>query len=128
MGGKSVEKEASFNSGRTVCDHLDTSRFTVVPIFQRTDGTLFLLPWRFLHRGKTTDFEHRLENEAQKVRWDDLKSHVDFMYLAIHGRYGEDGVLQGFLDILGIPYLGSGILPSAICMDKIVQKAWLAHF
>jgi D-alanine-D-alanine ligase len=128
MGGKSVENEASFNSGRTVCDHLDSSKYEVIPLFQRRDGALFILPWHFLHRGKITDFEHRLETEAKKIAWDDLKSLVDFMYLAIHGRFAEDGCLQGFLEILQIPYLGSGILASALCMDKDVQKQMLkAH-
>ncbi len=126
MGGRSVENEASFNSGRTVCDHLDTQLYEIVPIFQRRDGTLFILPWHFLHRGKTTDFTHRLDKEAQRITWDQLKSHADFIYLAIHGHYAEDGCLQGFLEILGIPYLGSGILTSALCMTKDIQKHILA--
>ncbi|HZW60944.1 MAG TPA: ATP-grasp domain-containing protein [Candidatus Babeliales bacterium] len=128
MGGRSVENEASFVSGRTVCDHLDSSSYEIIPIFQRNDGALFLLPWHFLHRGKTTDFVHRLESQAQQIFWDDLKNIVDFIYLAIHGRYAEDGCLQGFLEVLGIPYLGSSILTSAICMDKDFQKYLLtAH-
>ena len=122
MGGKSIEKEVSFNSGRTICDHLDTARYTIIPIFQRHDGNLFILPWHFLHRGKISDFEHRLNQEAQKIVWDDLKKHVDFIYIATHGRYAEDGTLQGFLEVLGIPYLGSGILASSLRMDKIIHK------
>ena len=122
MGGKSIEKEVSFNSGRTICDHLDTARYTIIPIFQRHDGNLFILPWHFLHRGKISDFEHRLNQEAQKIVWDNLKKHVDFIYIATHGRYAEDGTLQGFLEVLGIPYLGSGILASSLRMDKIIHK------
>lgn len=41
IGGMSVEREVSFNSGRTICDHLDTSRYSIIPIFQHSDGTLF---------------------------------------------------------------------------------------
>ena len=63
MGGKSIEKEVSFNSGRTICDHLDTTRYEIIPLFQ-TNAHLYLLPWHFLHRGKTTDFEHRLPTEG----------------------------------------------------------------
>ena len=121
MGGKSIEREVSFNSGRTICDHL-TSRYSTVPLFQTDQGTLFLLPWHFLHRGKISDFQSRLETEAQKVQWDDIPSLVDFMYIAMHGHYAEDGTLQGVLEVLGIPYLGSGILASALGMDKIKQK------
>ncbi|MDP3889336.1 MAG: ATP-grasp domain-containing protein [bacterium] len=125
MGGKSVEKEISFNSGRTVCDHLDTTQYTVIPIFQKQNGSLYLLPWHFLHRGKISDFEYRLDSETQKIKWDELKDLIDFMYITVHGRYAEDGTLQGILEILGIPYLGSGIFASALCMDKVIQKTFM---
>lgn len=128
MGGRSIEKEVSFNSGRTVCDHLDTTRYNIIPIYQTTNGSLYLLPWKFLHRGKTTDFEHRLDNEAEKVMWDDLPALIDFMYIAMHGRFAEDGILQGTLELLGIPYLGSSRLASAFCMDKSKVKIMLAHY
>ncbi len=122
MGGKSIEAEVSFNSGRTICDHLDSSSYTVIPIFQKQNGDLFILPLRFLHRGKIADFQHRLEDESEKIIWDDLSDLIDFAYIAMHGRYAEDGTLQGMLEILNIPYLGSKIGASAISMDKIMQK------
>lgn len=122
MGSQSIEREVSFNSGRTVCDHLDTELYNIIPIFQNLSGDLYILPWRFLYRGKIKDFEHRLEKEAQKICWDDLPSLIDFMYIASHGQYVEDGILQGTLELLNIPYLGSKVLASAICMDKIIQK------
>ncbi len=125
MGGRSIEREVSFNSGRTVCDHLDTACYSVIPLFQTVAGALYILPWKFLHRGKIVDFEHRLSSEAEQVTWDDLKKHIDFMYIATHGTYAEDGRLQGFLEILGIPYLGSGVFASALGMDKTMQKAFL---
>ena len=77
MGGKSLEKEVSFNTGRTVCDYIDTTQYSTVPLYQ-TGSKIYLLPWHFLHRGKTTDFEHRLATEATYIAWDDLKKHVDF--------------------------------------------------
>lgn len=122
MGGRSIEREVSLNSGRTICDHLDSSRYHIIPIFQTITGKLYVLPWMFLHRGKTTDFEHRLKQEAQEIRWDDLKTLVDFMYIALHGRYGEDGTVQGFLEVLKIPYLGSKVFASALGMHKGMQK------
>jgi UDP-N-acetylmuramate--alanine ligase len=125
MGGKSIEREVSFNSGRTIADHLDTSKFNVIPIFQREDGTLFILPWKFLHRGKITDFKHRLETEAEEISWGQLKTLIDFVYLAVHGRLAEDGTLQGVFEVLGIPYLGSNVFVSALCMDKSIQRTWL---
>lgn len=126
MGGRSIEREVSFNSGRTVCDHLDTARYTVTPIFQTVSGTLYILPWKFLHRGKITDFEHRLSTEAEIIAWDDLKQRIDFLYIATHGTYAEDGRLQAILEVLGIPYLGSGIFASALGMHKTIQKQFLS--
>ena len=125
MGGRNTENEVSFNSGRTICDHLDTARFNVVPIFQTFSGELYLLPYHFIHRGKIRDFEHRLPTEAQRICWDDLKKLIDFAYLAMHGRNAEDGSLQGMLEVLKIPYLGSKILASAVCMDKAIQRKFL---
>lgn len=128
MGGKSIEKEASFNSGRTVCDHLDSTRYDIVPLFQQSNGNLYILPWRFLHRGKISDFEHKLSQEATRIIWDQLKDLVDFVFIAMHGRFAEDGTLQGLLEILKIPYFGSKVYASALGMDKIIQKKILnAH-
>lgn len=127
MGGKSIEHEVSFNSGRTVCDHLDTNRFTIIPIYQTKTGDLYLLPWHFLHRGKTSDFSTRLVHEAPKVTLSTLKEHVDFIFIATHGRYAEDGTLQGALEVLEIPYLGSKVFGSALGMDKALQREFLKN-
>jgi len=78
-----------------------------------------------LHRGKITDFLQRLPYEAQQITWEELKDLVDFLYLAVHGRYAEDGTLQGFLEVLGIPYLGTKVFSSALVMDKIIQRDFL---
>lgn len=125
MGGKGIEREVSFNSGRTICDHLDTQRFEAIPLFQHYTGQLYILPWRFVRRGKIADFVDRLDTQAQKISWDELKTIVDFVYIATHGRYAEDGTLQGMLEVLKIPYLGSRIFASAVAMDKVVQRDFL---
>jgi len=122
MGGKSKEREVSFNSGRTICDHLDTACYDIVPLFQTTSGSLYILPWLFLHRGKIIDFESRLATQAQKITWDSLKKYVDFIYIAMHGQYAEDGTMQGMLEILQIPYFGSKVYASALGMDKVAQR------
>ena len=123
MGGQSIEHEVSFNSGRTVCDHLDSDRYDDHCLYiKQLKGQLCMLPWHFLHRGKTTDFTKRLAHEAQAIAWDDLKSMIDFMYLAVHGRYAEDGTVQGMLEVLSIPYLGSDVFSSSLCMDQGIAK------
>lgn len=125
MGGKSIEHEVSFNSGRTICDHLDTQRYEIYPIYQTQHGNLYILPWHFLHRGKTTDFVHRLDNQAQQISYDQLPTIIDFMYLAIHGWCAEDGTIQGMLEILHIPYLGTKVFGCAASLDKAIQKELL---
>ena len=122
MGGKCIEREVSFNSGRTICDHLDTTSYAIIPIFQTITGLLYILPWRFLHRGKISDFEQRLSTEAEQVSWDDLKKLIDFVYIATHGRYAEDGTLQSILTTLEIPYLGSKITASALSMTRASKR------
>jgi D-alanine--D-alanine ligase len=122
MGGKSIEREVSFNSGRTICDHLDTKKYNIIPIFQTEEGDLYILPWHFLHRGKISDFRQRLKTEAIKIKWGQLKATVDFIYLAVHGRFCEDGAIQGMLEVLGVPYLGTKVFGSALGMDKVMQK------
>ncbi len=125
MGGMSIEKEVSFNSGRTVYDHIDKTIFDPVLIFQKTDGVLYILPYKFLYRGKIEDFENRLETEAQRIYWDDIKNSIDFAFIAMHGRFAEDGVLQGMLEMLQIPYLGSKIFGSALSRDKFLMYDFL---
>jgi UDP-N-acetylmuramate--alanine ligase len=125
FGGKSIEREISFNSGRTVCDHLDTHLFQVIPIFQTASGDLYILPWSFLYRGKIADFEHRLQKEAQKISWDELPGLIDFAFIAMHGAYAEDGRLQAILELFKIPYLGTKLLGSSIGINKILQNKFL---
>ncbi len=125
MGGMSLESEVSFNSGRTVYDHLDTTLFERVPIFQKNTGQLYLLPVKFIYRGKIADFEARLDLEAQKIGWQDLQHLIDFAYIAMHGRYAEDGSLQGMLEMLQIPYLGAKHFGSALARDKFLMYDYL---
>lgn len=125
MGGMSIEREVSFNSGRTICDHLDSSLFSIIPIFQTAQGDLYKLPWIFLYRGKISDFEHRLEQQAEKISWDQLPLMIDFMYIATHGQYAEDGRLQGMLELFNIPYLGSKRMAAALGMNKRIHNQFL---
>ena len=63
-----------------------------------------------------------LQEIGEIVQFETLKNHIDFAFLALHGTFGEDGSIQGILEWLGIPYSGSGILPSAIGINKSIQK------
>ncbi|MCS6991487.1 MAG: hypothetical protein NZL95_06445 [Chitinophagales bacterium] len=151
FGGSSREREVSFAGGRTVYDLLDKSLFEPIPLFLDSLGNLVELHWTYLYKGTIRDFyppasyqggtdypwqiyieslselqaDERLRLLSQigrPLRWDELPQRVDLVFLALHGTDGEDGSVQGMLELLRIPYTGSGILPSAIGMDKAFQK------
>lgn len=150
FGGTSKEREISFAGGRTVYDNLDKAHFEPVPLFVDSFGQFILLNWEYIYKGSIRDFYppvHRVpdspgsfqiyaeslhpdqslqqemaEELGQRIPADQLGKHIDFAFLCLHGPDGEDGRIQGLLEYLNIPYSGSGILPSAIGIDKAVQK------
>jgi len=151
FGGTSREREISFAGGRTVFDNLDKGLFTPVPVFVDSLGNFILLDWQHLYKGTIRDFyppaaayppsRHawqlyienlgELSDEAlneiisqvgRRLEISELPKLLDFAFLALHGPGGEDGSIQGLLEWVGIPYSGSGILASAIGIDKIAQK------
>jgi len=151
FGGTSREREISFAGGRTVFDNLDKALFQPVPIFVDSLGQFILLDWQFIYKGTIRDFyppvssqpptthawqvyieslgklSHEEKSSAiakvgRQVQIEELPLLMDFAFLALHGPGGEDGSIQGVLEWLGIPYSGSGILPSAFGIDKIAQK------
>jgi len=130
FGGRSVEREVSRISARTIRDGLDPSRYEVVPIAIGPDGrfrsaaeSLRLLaaapPEKFLPDRASETFS------AEIVPAEIASGRIDVVFPIVHGTTGEDGALQGFLEILGVPYVGAGVTGSALGMDKSVFKALL---
>ena len=93
-GGDSSEREVSLNSGNQVYDALDKDKYDIVRYDPKTD-----LP--------------RLVADAEKI---------DVALIILHGPNGEDGTVQGLLDLLKIPYQGSGVLGSSVAMNKLTSK------
>lgn len=106
-GGPSSEYEVSLKTGASVLQHLPEDKYVPVDIFLDRDGT-----WH--HRGRP-------------IVPTDLSDHVDVVWNALHGHYGEDGKVQKVLEDIGIPYTGSGVLPSAIGMHKAIAKEHLSR-
>ncbi len=93
MGGRSAEREISLASGNEVLNALNSCGFYAFKV------------------------------EANEQMWEILrKEKPDVVFIALHGRWGEDGTVQGMLEILDIPYSGSGVLASALGMDKAMSK------
>lgn len=98
MGGQSAEREISLMSGKNVLEALQN---------EGVDAHAF--------------------DPAERQVFELKREGVDRVFIALHGRYGEDGTVQGALELLGIPYTGSGVMASALCMDKVRTKlVWLA--
>lgn len=99
MGGISSERDISLKTGNLVASSLKRLGYEVVPVDMGYD-----LPMRIEDAG------------------------IEAAFIALHGRYGEDGCVQGLLEIMGIPYTGSGLAASAICMDKLLSKKMFEYY
>ncbi len=122
LGGMSSEREVSLNSGRNVYDNMDREAYDPLPIFMDGEGRLWILPWQLVSQNTTTDIVERLTGEAERLPYQRLRETVDFAFISLHGKYGDDGCIQGLLELLGIPYTGPGVLASALGMDKHLQQ------
>ncbi len=122
LAGMSSERNISLASGRNMYDNLDPEKYIAIPIFLDAEGRLWEINYDLTREDNPADIAARLEKEARRIYYEDLKSMVDFVLLGLHGKYGEDGCMQGLLELLGIPYSGSGVLASALGMDKYMQR------
>ncbi len=95
LGGLSDERAVSLASGKNILSYLDASKYLARPVRLDKDGQ-----WQ------------------RKIK----PTNTDLVFIALHGKFGEDGVIQGFLDLAGVPYTGSGVAASAIGMDKVLSK------
>ncbi len=131
MGGPSAEHEISLRTGREVMKHLERGKYVPRAVIVTKSREFF---WADIvhdipseldctNPAKSKFFTGPLKAADSQVIWQDC----DAVFLALHGEFGENGVFQGFLDTLGIPYTGSNVLSSAIGMDKIVARRVFEH-
>ena len=122
FGGRSGEHEVSIRSAASVISVLDREKYDVVPVAITKQGrwlgpaeSVRLLPAE-AREGLSTDTAVTLTQEPGSV------SGVDVVFPVLHGTFGEDGTVQGFLDLADVAYVGAGVLGSAVGMDKDVMK------
>jgi D-alanine-D-alanine ligase len=131
FGGRSVEREVSRISARTIVGALDPARYEVVPLAIAENGRFLTADASAALLGAGSAPEKYRLPEAPSpgaqaaVPAQILPGRADVVFPIIHGTTGEDGALQGFLELLDIPYVGAGVTGSAIGMDKAVFKALL---
>ena len=134
FGGRSVEHEVSLVSATSIMKALDPGRYEVVPIGITKEGR-WLSSAETMHLLKSGGREDR---EPERILLPDptkrslMQLHersidsggkpLDVIFPVIHGTYGEDGTIQGLFELANIPYVGAGVLGSAVGMDKVVAK------
>ena len=114
-GGPSAEHEVSLAGGKEILAYLDRKKYIIEPVTITKKGE-----WLFseVSPPKIEGAGNRSQMLVRRgtIPHDDIKA--DIVFIALHGKYGEDGTVQGFLEALGMPYTGSGVRASALGMDK----------
>lgn len=102
-GGISTEHKVSINSAKSVCDALNKEKYDIHKIYINKEGI-----W------------YKEDNKIENI-FDYLKN-LDVIFPILHGKYGEDGTIQGLFELLGVPYVGCKVMSSSLGMDKIYAK------
>src|SRR5687768_8194995 len=138
FGGQSAEHDVSRVSAVAVARALDANRYDVVPVAITREGR-WLLADRARAALETGEFPSAFDVDGPPVRLADRRpglgssvvrlesggnplGAVDVAFPLLHGPYGEDGTVQGLLELAGLPYVGSGVVGSAVGMDKVMMK------
>lgn len=124
MGGLSSEKEISLESGRHVYNQLDSEKYKKIPLFLDDESRFWLLPEALVWLNTCTDIKSQVEKEAERVRFEQLPKKIDFAFLALHGKFGEECV-PALFEVVDIPNNSAGVLGGAIGMDKYFQRILL---
>jgi len=126
-GGRSGEHEVSIASAASIFQHLDPMRYKAVPIRIEKNGH-WLLNCPVPKALTTTDAVEQGAGAQQRIEPSAAVStaNLDVVFPVLHGPYGEDGTVQGLLELINVPYVGAGVLSSASSMDKAVMKVLFA--
>ncbi|WP_028778948.1 D-alanine--D-alanine ligase family protein [Shimazuella kribbensis] len=131
FGGKSGEHDVSLLSASSVIQAIDQTKYTPLPVGISQTGEWLTgeEAFRYLSEHLDSSFTERLKQDIPVV--EDYRgsmfpsavfASVDVVFPVLHGTYGEDGTIQGMLEMLNMPYVGAGVLASSVGMDKAVSK------
>ncbi len=136
FGGRSGEHEVSLVSATSIMQALDPAKYEVVPIGITREGrwlsspqAIHLLKERLGLNGAAEQYllpEPGRQGLISPGEQNSAIQRLDVVFPIVHGTFGEDGTLQGLLELADIPYVGAGVLGSAVGMDKIIQKQLFA--
>ena len=115
FGGMSTEHDISLLSAESILQNLDVNQYEIYPIYINKKGNWFSY-------NKKINFHHILDNTSEIENITSYLKNLDVLFPVLHGKYGEDGSIQGLFELLRIPYVGCGVLTSSVAMDKIYTK------
>lgn len=134
FGGMSPEHEVSLRSAESVLNNMDKDKYNIFPVGITRDGDWVLFggnDYSMLPSGQWLDHPDNRRATVSPVKGQGLLSfegdcvvreHIDVVFPVLHGENGEDGAMQGLLQLAGIPYVGSHVAASAVSMDKTLTK------
>jgi D-alanine-D-alanine ligase len=127
MGGPSSEHDISLKTGGNVVQALDKQKYTVKPVTITREGK-----WLLPEAGLALISEEPESDDPESAKYASpvkrvSRDEVDVVFVALHGPYGEDGKVQALLEMMDIPYTGSGVCASALAMDKLRCKQLVAY-
>jgi D-alanine-D-alanine ligase len=129
FGGQSAEHDVSRATAVAVARALDPAKYDVVPVGITTDGRWLLAgeAQKMLAAGRNAlPAAFDVEGDLLPIPSASHSSGADVVIPLLHGPYGEDGTVQGVLELAGLPYVGAGVLGSAVAMDKVAMKQMFA--
>lgn len=123
FGGTNTEHEVSLVSAKGIIDNLDKSKYEVLPI-KITKENKWISPKEIQasYNAVIPDNIISAEDSINSIDGVMEDNKIDVVIPVLHGPYGEDGTIQGMLELMRLPYVGCGVTASAVCMDKVIQK------
>lgn len=121
MGGMSTEHYVSIVSGTSIVNNLNKKKYKIFPIYIDLKGNWYkyikpIEEIKILQVGEIPQELEKINNEIEYLK------NMDVVFPALHGLYGEDGTIQGLLELLNVKYVGCKVLASAVSMDKVYTK------
>jgi D-alanine--D-alanine ligase len=127
-GGPSLERGISLNSARSICDHFNEDQINVTPIYFDHHKKAYQISRDQLYCNTPSDFDFKLKNTSKplsKTKLAEVLKKTDIVFPAMHGDFGEDGQIQGYLESINVPYVGATKEACKIAFNKYKANEFL---
>ena len=118
FGGMSTENEISVISAKSVLKNLDREKYQIYPIYIDKQGEWY----KYIENSNDSEIEEEIRNKKKITNIIEYLKGLDIIFPVLHGLYGEDGTIQGLLELIKKPYVGCKVLASSVGMDKVYAK------